>query len=236
MAPALMRFQRTLGGLGLDHHDRDVFVARGIRHDTTGDDEVEHGLFEHLGVRERDPLVGVLAVSGDEREADAGDRARERQAGDLGRQRRGVDRQRVVELAGNDREHGDDDLHLVAESVDERRAQRTVDQTADEDRLGRGAALTTEERAGDLARGVRALFDVDGQREEVEAFARGLSGAGGREEHRLLVEVRGDGALRLLRETAGFEPDRAGAETSVVEDCFGECDFRTFQEVSPSLF
>ena len=81
-----MRFQLCLGGLGLDHHDRDVFVACGIRHDTTGDDEVEHGLFEHLDARERDPLVGVLAVTGDQREAHAGDRAGERQTGDLGRQ------------------------------------------------------------------------------------------------------------------------------------------------------
>ena len=175
----------------------------------------------------------ALAVTGDEREAHAGDRAGERQTGDLGRQRGRVDRERVVELAGRDRQHGDDDLDLVAETVDERRAQRAVDQTADEDRLGGGAALATEERAGDLAGGVRALFDVDGQREEVEAFARVLAGAGGREEHRLFVEVRGDGALRLLRETAGFEPDGAGAERAVVENGFGECDFRTFQEVSP---
>jgi hypothetical protein len=63
-----------------------------------------------------------------------------------------------------------------------------------------------------------------------------LSGAGGREEHRLLVEVRGDGTLCLLRESAGLEPDSAGAEASIVEDCFGGGDFRTFQEVSPSLF
>ena len=182
--------------------------------------------------RERDPLVGVVAVAGDEREAHTGDRAGERQTGDLGRERRGVDRERVVELAGRDREHGDDDLDLVAEAVDERRAQRAVDETADEDRLGRGAALATEERAGDLAGGVRALFDVDRQREEVEAFARVLAGAGGREEHRLLVEVRGDGALRLLRETAGLEADGAGAELAVVENGFGERDFRTFQEVS----
>src|SRR5690606_15319401 len=102
--------------------------------------------------------------------------------------------------------------------------------------LGGGAALTAEERAGDLAGGVRTLFDVDGQREEVEAFARLLAGAGGRQEHRLLVEVGGDGALRLLGEASGLEPDSAGAEASIVEDGFGGGDFRTFQEVSPSLF
>ena len=168
-----------------------------------------------------------------EREAHTGDRAGERQARDLGRQRGGVDRERVVELARRDREHGDDDLDLVAEALDERRAQRAVDETADEDRLGRGTALTAEERAGDLAGGVRALFDVDGQREEVEALPRGLAGAGRGEEHRLLVEVCGDGALRLLGEAAGFEPDDAGAELAVVENGFGGGDFRTFQEVAP---
>ena len=133
---ALDEVPAALGGLGLDHHDRDVVVAVGIRDDATGDDEVEHGLFELGDGRERDPLVGVLAVTRDEREADAGDRTGERQARDLGRQRRGVDRERVVELAGSDREHRDDDLDLVAEAVDERRAQRPVDETADEDRLG----------------------------------------------------------------------------------------------------
>ena len=56
---ALMRFQRALGGLGLDHHDRDVFVAVGIGDDAAGDDEVEHGLLELRDVRERDPLVGA---------------------------------------------------------------------------------------------------------------------------------------------------------------------------------
>jgi hypothetical protein len=59
----------VLGGLGLDHHDRDVAVLE----DATGDHQVEHGLLDLCGRRERDPLVGVLAVA-DEREADTGDR------------------------------------------------------------------------------------------------------------------------------------------------------------------
>jgi hypothetical protein len=128
------------------------------------------------------------------------------------------------------------DLHLVAETVDERRTQRAVDETAHEDGLGGGATLAAEERAGDLAGGVGALLDVDGQREEVEAFTRVLAGAGGREKHGLFVEVRGDRALRLLRETTGFEADRAGTETAVVENGLSGGDFWTFQEVPPSLF
>ena len=52
-----------------------------------------------------------------------------------------------------------------------RRAQRPVGEAAGEDRLLAGPALTAEERAGDLARGVHALLDVDGEGEEVDALA-----------------------------------------------------------------
>ncbi|OEI67252.1 Uncharacterized protein Cus16_3154 [Curtobacterium sp. ER1/6] len=213
-----------LGGLGLDHHDRDVLVALVVGDDAAGDGEVEHGLGELRGLRERDPLVA------DEGEAHTGDRAGERQTGDLRRRGSGVDRERVVELVRRDAQDGDDDLDLVAQAVDERRTQRPVDQTAHEDRLGARTALTAEERAGDLARGVRALLDVDRQREEVEALARVLAGAGGREEHGLLVEVRGDRALGLLCEAAGLEPDDALAELAVVDDGLGELDLGTLQK------
>ena len=222
----------VLGGLGLDHHDRDVAVLQ----DATGDHQVEHGLLDLRGRRERDPLVGVLAVARDEREADTGDGAGEGQTGDLRRQGCRVDRQRVVELARGDAQDGHDDLDLVAQAVDERRTQRAVDQAADEDRLGGGPTLATEERTGDLASGVRTLFDVDGQREEVEALTRVLARARGRQQHGLFVEVGGNGTLCLLRQSSGLEPDRAGAESAVVENGFGGGDFWTFQEVSPSLF
>jgi hypothetical protein len=60
-------------------------------------------------------------------------------------------------------------------------AQRPVDQPVGERRLV-GPTLTAEERAGDLARGVHPLFDVDGEREEVGALAD-LAGSGGGDEH-----------------------------------------------------
>ena len=75
------------GGLGLDHHDRDVVTG-----DAAGDDHVEHGVLELLVGREGDPLAA------DEGDADGADRAAERQAGELGRHRRGVDRDDVVEV------------------------------------------------------------------------------------------------------------------------------------------
>ncbi len=63
---------RLFGGLGLDHHDRDVGLAL-VLDDAAGDDHVEDGALE-LGVRrEADPL----AV--DESDANAADRTAERQ-------------------------------------------------------------------------------------------------------------------------------------------------------------
>src|SRR5699024_888495 len=97
-------------------------------------------------------------------------------------------------------------------------------------------ALAAEERAGDLSGGVRALLDVDRQREEVEALTRVLARAGGRQEHGLVVEVGRYRALCLLGEASGLEADGAGAEAAVVENGLCGGDFRTFQEVSPSLF
>ena len=78
-------------------------------------------------------------------------------------------------------EDGADDVDLVAEALRERGPQRAVDQPAGEDRLVRRLALPAEERAGDLAGGVRPLFDVDGEREEVGALPHRAGGGGGGE-------------------------------------------------------
>src|SRR5690606_14679148 len=96
-----------------------------------------------------------------------------------------------------------------------------------QDGFGRRAAFTAEEGSGDLSGGVGTLFNVNGQREEVEAFTRVLAGAGRAEQHGLFVEVGRDGALRLLSEATGLETDRALAELAVVENGFGEFDFWT---------
>ena len=52
----------------------------------------------------------------------------------------------------------------------------------------------------------------------------------------LVFRYIGDPTLSLLGEAPGLKADRAGAETAVINNSLGECDFRTFQEVSPSLF
>ncbi len=212
-----------LGGLGLDHHDGDV---TGLG-DPTGDDHREHGVAELGEGREADPL----AV--DEGDAHAADGAGERQPGELGGQRRRVDRHDVVGVLGVERQDVDDDLDLVAEPVDERRAQRPVDEPAGEDRVGAGAALAAEERAGDLAGGVHALLDVHGQREEVEVALGLLARRRGRQQHGLVVEVGDGGAGGKLGEAAGLEPDRSGAEPAVVYDGLGCVDL--CHVVSPFL-
>src|SRR6185437_15404668 len=71
--------------------------------------------------------------------------------------------------------------------------------------LGR-APLTLEEAAGDLAGGIHPLLHVDREREEVGTFAR-LCAPLGRGEHHCVAPADDDGAVRLLREMAGFEAD-----------------------------
>ena len=202
------QFDHVVGGLGLDHHDRDVV---GLLDLAAGDDHVEHGALELLDGRERNPL----AV--DEGDPYTAHRPGERQAGDLRRRRRGIDRQHVVEILGIQAQHRHDDLDLVAQPGDERGAQRTVDQAAGQDRVGGRPAFTPEERTGDAARGVHPLLDVDGQRKEVEVVLRALAGSGRAQQHGFVVEVGDDGAGGLLGQPPGLEADGAGAEAPVVD-------------------
>src|SRR5665648_1157841 len=218
----LRRRGRALGGdqvpgadgrLGLDHRDRDV-----VTDDAAGDDHVEGGP-RPLGVaREGDPL----AV--DERDPHTRDRAGERQAGDLGGEGGGVDRQDVVGVLGVQRHDGDDDLDLVAQTLDEQGTQRAVDQPAGQDPFGGRPTLAAEERTRDLADGVLPLLDVHREGEEVELVLGGLAGRGGRQQGRVLVEVGDDGAAGLAGQAAGLESDDTGAEAAIVDDGLGGLD------------
>ena len=172
------QFHRTLSGLRLDHHDGDVVTDH-----TTGDDHVEHGVLDLRVARKSDPPLT------DQGNAHGADRAAERQTGQLGGHRRGVDGQHVVGVVGVERLHRDDDLDLVAQALDEGRAQRAVDQTAGEDGVLAGTALSAEERTGDPAEGVHPLLDVHGEREEVELVLRGLPGGGGGQQHGVAIQV-----------------------------------------------
>ena len=119
------------------------------------------------------------------------------------------------------REHGADDLHLVAEALRPERPDRAVDHARGQDRaLGR-AALALEEAAGDLPGGVHPLLDVDREREEVRALARLRAALRGREDHRV-AGADDDCAVGLLGELARLERDlrrrRRHAETDASSD------------------
>ena len=158
----LVVLEALLAPAGLDHHDRDVAVAELA----PGDDELERAGIA-LGVgRVRDPLA-----VGREGEAHRADRAVERDAADHQGRGRGVDGQDVVGVLLVGADDGDDDLGLVAEAVSEAGAQRPVGEAAGQDGVLGGPPLPAEERAGDLARGVGPLLDVDGEGEEVDAGA-----------------------------------------------------------------
>ena len=222
------QLDHPVGGFSLDHHDRDVGRVPGAGL-APRDDHVEHGTLELLDSRERHPLA-TAGRPRDERDANAADGAGERQAGDLGRRRCGIDGEHVVQVVGIEAEDRDNDLDLVAQAGDERRSQWPVDQPTGEDRVGGGAALAAEEGAGNPARGIHPLLDINGQREEVKVLFGGLAGGGGRQQHGFVVEVGDDGAGGLLGQPTGLESDGAGAEAPVVDG--GGCFEHAFVDVS----
>ena len=67
-----------------------------------------------------------------------------------------------------------------------------------------GPAFALEVAAGDAARGVEFFLVVDGERQEVDAFARRLGGDDGSENGGLAVGGE-HGAVGLARHAAGFE-------------------------------
>ena len=114
--------------------------------------------------------------------------------------------------------HGDrHQLGLAVPALGEERAERTVDHARGERGLLSGPALATEERAGDLARGVHALLDVDGEREEIHvALVAGCCGA----EHHGVAGLDDDGSAGLLGELAGLESDLGTADLDRDAGCF----------------
>ena len=180
-------------GAGLDHHDR-VLGA--------GDDQVE--------VSRLDLLVGGerLELALDARDAHGGDGASER---DL-RHPEGDRCRRGAEDVGRNRavrgEQRQDDLHLAAVALGEERPDRAVGHARGQRCLVAGAAFAAEEGAGDLANGVHPLFEVDGEREEVDAGA-GIAVAHGCEEERVADADRCRPRPRSGR-AARFRPRRSG--------------------------
>ena len=131
-------------------------------------------------------------------------------------------------MGGVEREHIDDHLDLVAQSLHESGPQRAVDQACGEDGTLAGASLAAEEGAGDASRGVHPLLDVDGERKEIDGVPRGFRGSGGGEEHGVAVEIDGGRPVCLLRQDAGFEANGVAAIFAVIDDGFREFETRPF--------
>ena len=188
----------TFGATGFDHHDGDVGLDR-VGQGAAGDDELED-----RGVTFSEGRVrGPLAVSG-VGHANGTNRALEGDARNHQRGRGGVDGQDVVRVFLVGAEDGADDLDLVAEALGEGRTQWAVDQTTDQDGLVRNLAFTTEERTGDLAGGVGALFDVHREGEEVDAVTNAASsGDGGQQDG--VADLSNNGSVGELGESTSFK-------------------------------
>ena len=194
----LVVLEGALGPSRLDHHDRDLRVV-GVGERAAGDHQFEGRLVSLFERRVRYPFaVGRVG------DAHGPDRTVEGDPRHHQRGRSGVDGEHVVwvDLIGT--EDGPDDVHLVAEALRERRAERAVDQPVGEDRLIGGLALTAEERAGDLPCGVGPLLHVDGKREEVGSLAYRSCSRGGHQ-HDGVADPAEDRAVGQLRELARFE-------------------------------
>ena len=185
-----------LVGLGLDHDD--LLVGRGDGHEALAGVALVlrrvHDIFAveiaDIGGRGR-AVPGNVGVGDDERGADGGD-----------------DLDRVVIVLREDGVGQDD---VVAELLVEERAHRAVDEAGDEDAaLGR-TALAAVEAAGDAAHGVHPLFDLDGQREIVDA---GLGqGRGDRGDEHDGVAVAADGlCVAELCDLAGLDREGTAAD------------------------
>jgi hypothetical protein len=135
----------------------------------SGDDEFEDALGDLLEGGERNPLA-VL-----EREANTPDGPLEGNRAHREGSRRSVEGNDVVGVLfvhGQDRCH---DVGFGFEALAERRPQRAVDEPTGERRSVGWSALPSEERAGDLSRGIHPFLAIDGEGEEVHAGPQSAS-------------------------------------------------------------
>jgi len=183
----------------LHHHDRLV---------GTGDDEVEV-TFVRLGEGRVDDVAAVEASH-----SDGADGAAEGDIADHERSARADGDEGVGLVLSVTRESDGDDLYFVAESLGEKRPERTVGEPHGEDPVVACAAFASGKAPGDPADRVEALFVVHGEGEEV--YSRpGISHADG-DEHYGVAESHGDGAVRLLGHVARLDGKRFAVDLDLI--------------------
>ncbi|MCY1170581.1 hypothetical protein D9M73_106600 [compost metagenome] len=179
-------------GFGFNHHHG--FTGR-------GDDEIEIAFLDLVERR----VEHIFAI--DIADARCADRAHERHARNGQRSRGGDHGEHVGLILAIIAEHLADHVDLVVEPFGEQRADRAVDQAADQRFLFGRAALTLEEATGDAA-GSRIFFlIVNGQREEILAFLHRFGGGHGAEHHGFAERCH-NGTIGLARDAAGFQRQR----------------------------
>ncbi len=192
--------QAVGSGAGLDHHDVDLALLVA----TSGDHDLEDRLVEFLFRREGDPLPLL------EGQAHAADRPVEGYRGHGQRRRGPVEGHHVEGVLAVHRQRGDDDVGLTSVVVVEGRTEGAVDEAAGQDGLVARAALAPEEGTGDATGGIHPLLEVDGEREEVDAFAHRLVGGGGGQ-HLGSTQRGHHGTVGLTGQLAGGEGKRLAA-------------------------
>ena len=178
------------------------FVASAFDHDDfvffADVNEVEVALFA-LGVGRVDHEFAA-----DPADADRADRTVKRDVRNAQCSGGAVDAEHVRVVLAVGTEHDGDDLRLEEIVLREERTQRSVGHARGEDFFFRRATLAFEVAAGELSGRGRLFLVVDGQREEVLAFAQLGCGDGGDEDDGV-AGAHGDGAVGEFGDFAGFE-------------------------------
>ena len=102
---------------------------------------------------------------------------------------------RVVFSVGGENES--DDLSFALETVREHGAHGAVNLAAGENFTLAGTAFALDEAAGDASAGVGVFAIVDGQGEEIDAFA-GIRVGGGGGENDVVANAHNDRTVRLF--------------------------------------
>ncbi len=216
----LLHFAVTEGH-GAQHHFFGQQRGFGFDHQHgvggTGDDQFQLRVSQFADGRVQDVLAVLVTDLG------SADRTHERGTGQ-GQGSRGTDQGRDVTVHVRvQRHHRGDDLHFVLVVLREQRADRTVDQARDQRFLLGRTAFTLEETTRDTAAGVELFLIIDGQREEVLAFARALGGDGGDQQYGV-VHLDDDGTAGLAGDFAGLKRDGVLAVLEGFGDfCHGGC-------------
>ncbi|OQA29202.1 MAG: hypothetical protein BWY59_00481 [Verrucomicrobia bacterium ADurb.Bin345] len=194
---------------GSHHHVfRDLFCP-GFHHDDAfagaGDHQIQVARFHLLEGRVQDEFAvhpthahrAHRPLEGDTRDAQRGGGAD------------GAEDVRLVFLIG--REHGDDDLHFIAEMLGEERADGAVGHAGAQDGAFAGAAFALDEAARNFAGGIHALFKVYGEGEKINTLTGVVRHGGGCQDDGVAIADE-HGTVGLLGHSARLDAEHLAVQ------------------------